>query len=405
MNNVMNNAVCKKIRAVFTVMVLGCLGVFCALNIYNFFQISKSMIQNQETVQSKNVFSDIENTFRENVKYRNQLVDAYGMYQRVIDHNVVGNFEYVAADGRIHMINDVNRLSMKNDTGGGYWNTKHFLAEMQKLKDYTEEKDIPLVYVQAPNREIADDNSTVTEFNVDDETMNVSVSALKKMGIPVLDIREKLKTKEHDFPLSDVFFHTDLHMQTDAELWMGAQVADFLEDEYNITFQNKEYLTDMSYYTKNSYEFLGNFGRTNGKYFVGMDTFDIYHPNWPTSYSLYIAGEEEPACTGAYENVVLNGYENMPMDEYTYWITNYMRFTLPGYSYVNHNQKDTKLLFITDSMAYRAMAHLSLTVNEVTVLDPRYFNGGDYVRMALEDDYDAVIVLQENYLMGTTFLQ
>lgn len=385
----------NKIKTVFTMMVLGCLGIFCALNVYKFVSISMDKLENRETEPVKSVFSDIENTFREEVRGRRKLVDLYGLWQKTIDHMVVGNFEFVADNGTLHMINDHQP-----------WSADKFLGEMTKLKEEADAAGIPLVYVQAPNREMADNNATVTEFNIDNEMMDTVVWDLFCKGIPVLDIREELKTKEHDFPLSDLFFHTDMHMSTDAEIWMAARLAEFLEAQpWGIRFSNKEYLNDMSYFTKKSYEFLGNFGRTNGKYFVGLDTFDLYHPDFPTLYSFYIGGDEASAAQGSYEGAVMNDFESKPIDDYTYWVMDYMHFSCPSYTYVNHNQDGPNILFITDSMAYRGIAHMSLTSHKTTILDPRFFNGEDYIRDELAKDYDVVVVLQETYLMGETFLQ
>lgn len=390
----MIDVVSKKIKTILTIIVLTCLSVFCVLNIYNFLSISKQKITSQEESTSKNVFSDIENTFRENVKYRNSLVNMYGIYQKAIGHTVVGNFEYVADEyGILHMINNYTPYQAEN-----------FIEEMKELKAYTEEKNVPLIYVQAPNREIVNEGSAVTEFNLDDETMNTVVQALKDDGISVLDIRKKLLEEDRTFDLSELFYHTDLHMQTDAEIWMADQVAQYLEENLNIALPDKKYLEDMSHYTKKSYEFVGNYGRTYGKYFVDSDSFDIYHPDFETSYSYSEDGNEAANKTGSFEEILMNGYEDQLHDEYTYWVTDYMHFMTPKYTYVNNNQEDVKLLVITDSMAYRGMSYLSLATHQITIADPRFFNGNDYIRQALEEEYDAVIVLQGNYLIGVPLL-
>lgn len=390
----MSNIVNKKIRTIITVIVLISFGMLCILNLYKFLSISKQKITSEEGKESTNVFSDIENSFRENVAHRNEMVDMYGIYQRMIGHSVVGNFEYVADEyGILHMINDYTP-----------YQTDNFIEEMKELKEYLDEKNVPLLYVQAPNREIVNNNSLVTEFNLDNETMDIVVAALKDNDISVLDIREKLLEEERNFELSDLFFHTDLHMQTDSEIWMADQVAKQLKNEMEIPINNIEYLEDMSLYTKKTYDFVGNYGRTYGKYFVDKDVFNIYHPNFDTSYEYFVPGSEETHIAGSFEEVLMNGYENQPYDEYTYWVTDYMHFTQPYYTYINNNQEEGKLLVITDSMAYRGLSYLSLTTRQITILDPRFFGEVDYVKLALQEEYDAVIVLQGNYLIGVPLI-
>ncbi len=72
---------------------------------------------------------------------------------------------------------------------------------------------------------------------------------------------------------------------------------------------------------------------------------------------------------------MLNGYEKNTYDKYTYWVTNYGQFTHPYYKYKNLNNTDgLKILIFSDSTCYRAWSYLLLTVGEITILDPRYFN-------------------------------
>ncbi|MEG0961853.1 MAG: hypothetical protein RSF88_03180 [Lachnospiraceae bacterium] len=390
----MSFKVIRKIKTMLTIFVLICLGMLCLLNIRNFISIFDKQVTKESLQGDKNVFSDVENTFRESAAYKNNLVDMYGMYHKIMDHTIVGNFEYVADKyGILHMINDYK----------GY-ETENFIQEMEKLKAYTEKREIPLLYVQAPNREIANNQGPITDFNIDDETMDTVVNSLQDINISVLDIRKKLLEQERKFELTDLYFHTDLHMQTDAEIWMANQVAQYLAKEMNINISNPSYLEDMSNYTKKSYEFSGNYERTNGKKFVENDIFDIYHPKFETSFIYEIPGTEGSTKMGNFEEVLMHGYEEQPHDEYTYWVTDYMNFGIPYYTYTNKNQNNVKLLVITDSIAYRALSYLSLTTQQITILDPRFYDGTDYTKIALENDYDAVLVWQGNYLIGVPLL-
>lgn len=384
----------KKIKSIFTIIVMCVLAILSVWNLPVFESVAKEKINENSENSVKNIVTNIENRFRENVKYHNQLVNVYGIYQKAIGHTIVGNFEYVAdKKGVLHMINNYTP-----------YDTETFLDGMEKLKTCTDEKGIPMFFVQAPNREIANEEDAIKDFNLDDETMDTITAALRNKGISVLDLREKLLTEGRSFELSDLYFHTDLHMQTDAEIWMLQQVVEYLESEYNIEIKDKKYLTDMSYFTKKSYEFLGNYGRTYGEYFVKSDMFDIYHPNFETSYNFVAVGDESAAKSGTFEDVVMNGYENSEYGKYTYWVTDYMQFMRPVYSYINNYQDDVKLLFVTDSIAYRGIAQLSLATSKITIADPRFFGETDYLKNALEEQYDAVIVIQGNFMLGVPLI-
>lgn len=193
-------------------------------------------------------------------------------------------------------------------------------------------------------------------------------------------MRTKLQnTKDSGIRLEDLYLHTDRHMQTDAEIWMGNQVARYLQDNLSITIANKEYLSDMNLYDKKTYPMLENYGRAVGKYFVGLDEFDIYYPKFDTDLEFSLLGSEECNRQGA--------------------------FTEPYYKYTNNKQAETKLLIISDSIPYRAFSYLLLTVHEIDILDSRYFDGTDYLSMALEEDYDAIIVWQGLYLIDTDIVK
>lgn len=389
----------KIMQCCFAVSILAIMVTLCILNISRFYDILmknlSDMKQNTEA-EYKETFASVEQDFQENMRGRRSMINVYGLYQRAIDHMIINDFEYVADDyGIIHMINDKEEESVD-----------HFVGEMEKLQQCADKRQIPLVYVQAPNREIVNKGSVIEKFNTDDNVTDQIVSQLNKKGISILDLRTKLQnTKDSGIRLEDLYLHTDRHMQTDAEIWMGNQVARYLQDNLSIMIANKEYLSDMNLYDKKTYPMLGNYGRAVGKYFVGLDEFDIYYPKFDTDLEFSLPGREECNRQGEFEQVVLTGYQKVPYDEDTYWVTNFGAFTEPYYKYTNNKQAETKLLIISDSIPYRAFSYLLLTVHEIDILDSRYFDGTDYLSMALEEDYDAIIVWQGLYLIDTDIVK
>lgn len=383
----------KKMKTCFALIVISILAMLCLANLKQFLVLFEQ--KRVEGIEDSSDFAEIESMFRENISGRNILVNTYGAYQKAIKHSIVGNFEYVADEyGILHMINDKSNTDVKNFTKG-----------LVKLKNYADEKELPFVYVQAPNREIVNENNAaIREFNVDDILETRIIEELQNEEISVLDLRTQLQVSERTFELTDLFLHTDLHMKTDAEIWMADQLAEYLDDKFDIKLNNPEYLSDMTYFDKKTYQMVGNYARTYGEYFVGSDDFDIYHPRFETSFQYYIPGKEESYKNGNFDNVVLNGYEDIEYNQYTYWVTNYGHFMEPYYTYINNNQSSGKFLIITDSIAYRAISQLLLTTQKITVLDPRFFGDTDYVKIALQDDYDAVIVWQGCYLLDAPFI-
>lgn len=106
---------------------------------------------------------------------------------------------------------------------------------------------------------------------------------------------------------------------------------------------------------------------------------------------------------GSFEDTVMNGYSNQNVDDYTYWVTDYLQFTTPYYRITNHIVSGPNLLFIMDSMCMRAVSYLSLGTSSITIMDPRFFNGTTYLSKVLNENYDAVIVCHENSLFFEMF--
>ena len=97
------------------------------------------------------------------------------------------------------------------------------------------------------------------------------------------------------------------------------------------------------------------------------------------------------------KDVCLNGYENSPQNEYTYWVTDYLRFQCPYYVIDNKDVSDgPEICLITDSIGYRTISLMSLTCSKITIIDPRFFGGTDYIMKAFsEHKFDAVVVYEQ----------
>ena len=111
--------------------------------------------------------------------------------------------------------------------------------------------------------------------------------------------------------------------------------------------------------------------------------------------------------TGSFEEVLMNGYDGQlelsgENEIYTYWITNYLKYGYPAYRIENLNSDGPELLVICDSLCYRTLSYLALSCKSITVIDPRFYPGGEdnnMVELALKDrTYDAAM-----YLHGTFY--
>lgn len=382
-----------KINIIAGMILLILVLAFAIYNIPVLYSLGKSNLVNLSRENLQGQLAAIDVQLKQSVKCKNEFTDIYGFAQKVLNKFIIGNFEYLYENEHMHRIQEY-----------GYGEDA-FLEEVQILNQQMTQAEIPFLYVQGPNREAMVGGEKALEFNPDQQCMNKMVNTLTNNGVDVIDTREIFYDADYD--LSKVFLHTDLHMQTDAEIFVAGKLAEYLANKTGIQSEQQYLLEDMSYYEKKTYPFFGNYSRNVGKFYLKEDMFDMYYPTFDTNFTRidHVTGAE---VHGSFQEVVMNRYENQDViDEYTYWVTNYMQFMNPYYTIINHNNEEgAKYLFIMDSIGYRTVSYLALTASEITILDPRFFNGTDYLSIALSDrDYDAVVLYQGTFLLGNHLYQ
>lgn len=357
-----------------------------------------SILNESSDSDTKEISQKIENAYRENIYKRNYIIDIYGFSQNLLNKKIIGNMDFYK---------DNNGVMQVFNTDGEYTD---FYNRMMELKNTADSRNIPIMYVQTPSRVIENYTETAEGFvNNENHNMDVLVDSLENSGIPVIDYRKYINEsgEENTIAPQNVFFKTDLHMTTESEFNLLNIVTEKLEAEFGIKFQNKEQVLDINNYRINSYPFLGNYSRSAGKHFTDTDTFNIYHPEFDTD--LRLMDENNTVLRqGDFESVVMNGYENQTnTDMYTYWVTDYVQFQSDCYKYENLAIKDgPNILVVMDSLGYRMVSYMTLMAKNITMVDPRYdTDGHNMLNILLNNDFDAIIVLQEISLNPTVLIK
>lgn len=335
-----------------------------------------------ESVQQAN--DTLVQIHKDRFRGKNELTNIKGFTDRLLHRQVLGNLEYLKDENNVmHMRVDDNLD-----------NPQRLVEEMDQLYSTCSEKNVPFMYVQIPGKEI-DGYTSFDGGYVDGragETMNYWTKTFADSGIDVIDYRKEIG---QSIAPEDVYFKTDAHMTTKAEWQLMHCLVDHMEDTYGIVFENKEQVMDTTNYERITEDFVGNFAKLGGKYFVGVDQFEMLLPKFDTKLTYY--DETDSAVkAGDFQTAVMNGYEADPLaDENTYWVTNYGHFTKPNYRFENELESDgPDLLIIMDSHGYRTISYMSLMCKSVTVVDPRFDGGTRLTQLLQSKDYDAVMVIQ-----------
>lgn len=377
----------EKIEKYTAIIVILVIFVFSVMNIPTIKKNANNVMKNNSNITLQKSIEDFEKGYKKDFTLKEEFVDFFNVLQVRIGNHIFGGMSYVKDENNV-----IHKFSTE------YRDVQGFCEDMERLKVLSEDKGVPLLYVQAANREALLDSGIIDEMVYDDIVADELTDGISTLGIELLDMR-KIYNISNEFPKEKVFLCSDVHMSTDAEIYQALVLAGYLEDNYGLIFPHKEYLRNMENYDKATYPFVGNFSREAGRCNEIVENFDLYYPRFDTDISIN-DNNGGPFFRGRFSEILMHAYEKNNPDRYTYWITNYLWFGAPYYTITNNICDGPKMLFITDSLGYRSLAYLALTSGEITILDPRFYDGNDYTTKALQGEYDVVIVLQQSRLCG-----
>ena len=342
--------------------------------------IPEALEEKQDIAQISDQWSNI---LRESFWKKDGFADIYGIIERSLGKNIIGNFEYIKDNlGILHMYSEVGDYSSLPE-------------EMKYLKECCDELDTPLMYVQIPPRLMSSSQFNGDYAPNDDRAaMQYWVNAISDLGIYVLDYERDIVDKGKIAP-ENVYFRTDAHMTTDAEWALLEELTNVLQEEYSIKLSNLDVVLNRENYEVDTRDFLGNFARSVGNYYTKIDQFDMLIPKFKSNLK-YFNAEGAQERYGSFQDTLMNGYEKDPLaDSSTYWVTNYGHFGSSVYRYENQDNPDgSDLLFVMDSQGYRTISYLSLMCHSITVVDPRCVPTGQVLSDTLNSaNFDAVIVM------------
>lgn len=322
--------------------------------------------------------TQIESYLAEKIYGKEAFTEVYGMTHRLLALDVLGPFEYVRDDAGIMQYIE------------SAFDPAPFVDSMKELKRVLDQKGTPLLFVDLPDRGKYFDFRGTLHYS--GEPLPEVTAALESSQIDVLKIADQI---ELDSPSAyrEYFFPTDSHLTTKADYCNAKLITDHLSAVYSIPFPMSDVVYNPASWEWIPYEWLGGFGRLGGKSFSGADTFTTFVPNFETQMQLTVP-ETGIVKMGGFSEVMTFGYEAHP-ENHPYWILNYGWHEQPAYTYQNLLlEEGPRLLVICDSFALRTNTFLAMNASALTVLDPRYFNGKDYLAEYLSaNSYDAVVVL------------
>ena len=333
--------------------------------------------------------SGIENGFKDYVYQKEFFVNWYGLGE-----NLLGRHYIRDANPSNTVLKDnhdiLQFITFKLDE-------THITNNLINLKAQLDAVNIPLLFVQAPNKVI--EGFTELPPSVEDysnENMDALLASLKNGGVNYLDLRTLAKEDELD--KETLFYRTDHHWTNETALWATSKIIDAVNQETNLNLDANHIIKDPSSFQYTIYKnvFLGSQGRRVGKYYAGLDDYTLITPTFNTNYTVTIhKSDGSRTYEGDFNKAILReDYLDMSDTVYTNRYASYFGGDYPEVVIENKlNTDGKKLLIVKDSFAIPVSAYLSTAVQELRMLDIRYNTIDDVEAYAKEHQVDMVIFL------------
>lgn len=270
-----------------------------------------------------------------------------------------------------------------------------YAGRVNALSGYLQEREIPIVYAATPATTAKyDPQLPVGVEDFANDNTDRFLSYLNQETTDVIDFREEMYADGID-PY-EMMYKTDHHWTTKAGLYAYGKLENYLTNTLDCEVDSR--IADIDNYTVTTYPawHLGSRGQRCGKYFGGIDDFDLIVPNFPTTL---ICGDK----TGSMEDLI---FDRTPLQNKDY-STRYTYDHVLAHSLEDYQNpaslNDKKILLLTDSfgrvvnpyliMAFKEVRHLSsydsnlLTKEYLDAYDPDAVIILYYNETLTEDDY------------------
>ena len=323
--------------------------VFAVINFIHTYpylkEVSFSKITDLTSLQQ--TINQTESVIDENVYNKYAFVEAYGIWNLILDKNEIDGFAHIKdEDGYLHYSNFWNDESDDIDS---------LVDTVVQLQEKAEENGTNVVVIVPPVKDNTQQVRYETGMPYSDKSWIAEeyMTKLEEKGIPVLDFKDTIE--QSGMTYDEVFYVTDHHWTTEAVFVCYQDFVNKMNGWFNLNLDPDGLYTDINNYNILEYKqsTLGSHGRDTGiGYAGGLEDFTVMYPKYKTNfhYVWNLSGEEQ-TLDGRFEDTLLSTYnivnENIyEQDKYA----SYMN-AIATYDKVENkaNPDAPKVLFLRDS--------------------------------------------------------
>lgn len=279
----------------------------------------------------------------------------------------------------------------------GKVNIAPYAEHVAALNQYLKQKQIPMLYVQAPYKISKYDNQLPTGIeDYSNDNIDRLLSSFDKNQVNYVDLRSKINGEGLDH--YSMFFKTDHHWTPDAAFWAYSEIINILNKQYNY-HTDKKY-TDLSNFKSQVYHnwFLGSVGRRTGINFAGLDDINLISPTFETKLSLQVPSKNI-SRQGSFSQTIFDMHYINRKDYFK--LTPYSAYIGQDFPLLHlrnegaPNQK--KLLVVKDSFGIPVFSFMSLCFQQIDAIDLRYYHEKSLTEYIDETKPDMVVFIYSSH--------
>jgi len=317
------------------------------------------------------------------ILFKTKFIELNGLFNRILGKRVV---------------DDVDKSYNVAKLNNGYLtftnpkiDIKGYADKTIEFNKFLSEKNIPLLYIQAPYKISKSDPQLPTGFvNYTNENDDNLLSELSKANIKTLDFREEIV--KDNLNHYDMFFKTDHHWTPESGFWAAKKVSNLLRDDYGFKINEDNYNLDN--YNIKTYKnwFLGSQGRRVGVTYTGDDDIDMITPNFKTDFNFSVptsnierSGEFKDAMF-SYDLINKKDYYNLnPYEAYIGGDYNLNLITN------NNSPNNKKILLVRDSFSCVMTPFLAMSCKNLDTIDLRYYTAS--IKSYIDKNKPDIVIL------------
>ena len=239
----------------------------------------------------------------------------------------------------------------------------HNAQNVGELSQWLEQNDIELLYVVTPD--------TISKYDMQlpegihdytNQKLDRFVEQLEEENVQYIDLRECIY--EDGISQYDYFYKTDHHWNVRGGMYAAEKITEAVGELLEVVHDDTVW-DDSNYQIDRYFEWhLGSRGQRVGRYFVGIDDFEIMYPKFETKIN-----RKSDDMTGSFRDIFIS-YDALDNKNYASRYTYDRTYDCLTNRYINENALcNKKACILSDSMGRVVIPYLSLVFSEVDSIE------------------------------------